>query len=56
MDLFERSGVATGISLDALVDTSAWLESEVLKRPLPGRVYRAVQASRSEPKASEAIR
>jgi hydroxymethylglutaryl-CoA lyase len=53
VDLFERSGVATGISLDALVDTSAWLERVVLKRPLPGRVYRAMQASRSAPKASE---
>jgi hydroxymethylglutaryl-CoA lyase len=57
VDLFERSGVATGVSLDALVDTSAWLESAVLRRPLPGRVYRAVlgarQASRSESKASE---
>lgn len=46
VDLFERSGVATGISLDALVDTSAWLESEVLKRPLPGRVYRAMKGAR----------
>jgi hydroxymethylglutaryl-CoA lyase len=57
VDLFERSGIATGVSLDALVDASAWLEDEVLSRPLPGRVYRAVrgarQASRSEPQASE---
>jgi hydroxymethylglutaryl-CoA lyase len=48
VDLFERSGVSTGVSLEALVDASAWLEQEVLKRPLPGRVYRAMQASRSE--------
>ncbi len=48
VDLFERSGVATGISLDALVDTSAWLESKVLKRPLPGRVYRAVKGAREQ--------
>jgi hydroxymethylglutaryl-CoA lyase len=41
VDLFEREGVATGVDLDALVDTSAWLEGEVLRRPLPGRVYRA---------------
>lgn len=41
VDLFERAGVATGVDLDALVDTSAWLERDVLGRPLPGRVYRA---------------
>jgi len=46
VDFFEKSGVATGISLDALVDTSGWLEDEVLKRPLPGRVYRAVRGAR----------
>jgi hydroxymethylglutaryl-CoA lyase len=46
VDLFERSGIATGISLDALVDTSAWLEDRVLKRALPGRVYRAVRGKR----------
>ena len=39
--LFEAAGVRTGIDLDALVDTTAWLEREVLHRPLPGRVYRA---------------
>ena len=39
--LFEREGVATGVDLEALVDAAAWLEREVLKRPLPGRVYRA---------------
>jgi len=41
VDLFERAGVATGVDLDALVDTTAWLERDVLGRPLPGRVYRA---------------
>jgi hydroxymethylglutaryl-CoA lyase len=41
VDLFEREGIHTGIDLDALVEASAWLESEVLARPLPGRVYRA---------------
>jgi hydroxymethylglutaryl-CoA lyase len=46
VDLFERSGVHTGVSLDALVDASSWLESEVLRRPLPGRVYRAVRGAR----------
>ncbi|RIL07114.1 MAG: hydroxymethylglutaryl-CoA lyase [Proteobacteria bacterium] len=41
VDLFERAGVATGVDLDALVDTTAWLERDVLRRTLPGRVYRA---------------
>ena len=39
--LFESAGVETGVDLDALVDTTAWLEREVLRRPLPGRVLRA---------------
>jgi len=47
VDLFERSGIATGVDLDALVDASAWLEADVLKRPLPGRVYRARRGARS---------
>ena len=46
VDLFERSGVSTGIDLEALVDASAWLERDVLRRPLPGRVYRAKQGAR----------
>jgi len=41
VDLFARAGVGTGVDLDALVDASAWLEDEVLKRPLPSRVFRA---------------
>ncbi|MCG8592166.1 MAG: hydroxymethylglutaryl-CoA lyase [Proteobacteria bacterium] len=41
VDLFESAGIVTGIDLDALVDTTAWLERDVLGRPLPGRVYRA---------------
>ena len=41
VDLFERAGVATRVNLDALVDASAWLERDVLRRALPGRVYRA---------------
>jgi hydroxymethylglutaryl-CoA lyase len=40
-DLFEREGIRTGVDLDQLVDASAWLERDVLRRPLPGRVYRA---------------
>jgi len=41
VDLFERSGVATGVDLDALADTTRWLQDDVLRRPLPGRVFRA---------------
>jgi hydroxymethylglutaryl-CoA lyase len=47
VDLFERSGVATGVDLDALVDVTDWMARDVLKRPLPGRVYRAVLGGRS---------
>jgi hydroxymethylglutaryl-CoA lyase len=46
VDLFERSGVRTGIDLDALVDTTAWLERAVLRRALPGRVFRAILGQR----------
>jgi isopropylmalate/homocitrate/citramalate synthase len=38
--LLEREGVETGVDLDALIATAAWLE-ELLGRQLPGRVYRA---------------
>jgi isopropylmalate/homocitrate/citramalate synthase len=38
--LFEGDGIDTGIDLDALVATSAWLEG-VLGRQLEGQVYRA---------------
>ncbi len=41
VDLFERAGVSTGVDLDRLVDVAAWLETDVLRRALPGRVYRA---------------
>jgi hydroxymethylglutaryl-CoA lyase len=46
VDLFERAGVDTGVALDGLVDAAAWLESEVLGRSLPGRVYRARRGAR----------
>ncbi len=46
VDLFERAGVATGIDLERLVDATAWLEGEVLKRRLPGRVDRARAGAR----------
>jgi isopropylmalate/homocitrate/citramalate synthase len=38
--LFEGDGVETGIDLDALIETSEWLEG-VLGRRLEGQVYRA---------------
>ena len=47
VDLFERGGVATGVDLDALVDTTAWMERDVLKRALPGRVFRARLGARA---------
>jgi hydroxymethylglutaryl-CoA lyase len=47
VDLFEREGITTGVSLEALVDASTWLEDEVLRRPLPGRVYRARRGARA---------
>ncbi len=46
VDLFERSGVDTGVDLDALVETAAWAERELTGRALPGRVYRARLAAR----------
>jgi hydroxymethylglutaryl-CoA lyase len=56
VDLFGRAGVATGVDLDALVDTSAWLEREVLRRPLPSRVYRAMQGRRAAAQRGEGER
>jgi hydroxymethylglutaryl-CoA lyase len=38
--LFERSGIATGLSLAGLLDTAQWLQSK-LGRELPGAVTRA---------------
>ncbi len=48
VDLFEQSGIATGVDLSALVETTGWLEQEVLKRRLPGRVFRALWAKRTQ--------
>lgn len=47
VDLLEREGIATGVDLEALVDASEWLETQVLRRPLPGRVYRALRGRRA---------
>jgi hydroxymethylglutaryl-CoA lyase len=49
VDLFEASGVATGVDLDALVETSAWVERDLLGRSLPSRVFRARLARRAQP-------
>ncbi|HKI90749.1 MAG TPA: hypothetical protein VJ986_00490, partial [Gaiellaceae bacterium] len=38
--LLEGEGIETGVDLDALIATSAWLEG-VLGRRLEGQVYRA---------------
>ena len=38
--LLERSGIATGIDLDALIATARWL-AERLGHDLPGRVLHA---------------
>ena len=50
VDLFECSGVATGVDLDALVEASAWLEGQ-LGRALPGRVFRARRGRGAEERA-----
>ncbi len=50
VDLFERAGVSTGIDLQALVETTAWLEDEILKRPLTSRVFRAEMGARERAK------
>ncbi len=45
VDLFEASGIATGIDLESLVETAAWVERDLLQAPLPGRVFRARMAA-----------
>ena len=41
VDLFGREGITTGVDLEKLVATSAWLEEDILCRRLPSRVLRA---------------
>jgi hydroxymethylglutaryl-CoA lyase len=53
VDLFAAEGVATGIELDSLVDTAAWLERAVLDHTLPGRVTRARLAARQRSSEGE---
>jgi hydroxymethylglutaryl-CoA lyase len=38
--MLERSGLETGLSLAALIDTSRWLQ-EILGRPVPGMLVKA---------------
>ena len=38
--LLERSGIATGLDLDALIDAAKWL-APIMRRPLPGMVSKA---------------
>ena len=52
--LFDAAGIETGIDLDALVDAAAWLESEVIDRPIASRVYRATIGARERAAATEA--
>ena len=54
VDLFEASGIATGIDLEALVDTTAWVERDLLKRSLPGRVFRARLGARGRAELPQA--
>jgi hydroxymethylglutaryl-CoA lyase len=48
VDLFEREGIATGVELSRLVDAAGWLEADVLRRRLPGRVARAELGKRAK--------
>ncbi len=53
VDLFEGSGVSTGVDLERLVDVAVWLETDVLKRRLPGRVLRAHVGARERAARAE---
>ena len=48
VSLFESQAIPTGIDLEALIDTSTWLENDVLQRTLPSRVYRAHRGRREK--------
>jgi hydroxymethylglutaryl-CoA lyase len=47
VSLFESEGIATGVDIERLVDAAAWVEREVLKRPLPGRAFHAIAGRRA---------
>ena len=51
--LFESEGVATGVDIERLADAAAWIERDVLKRPLPGRAYRGIAGRRAREAAGE---
>jgi hydroxymethylglutaryl-CoA lyase len=46
--LMDGLGVATGVSLEALVESAAWI-SAVLERPVGSRVARAMLAKKERP-------
>jgi hydroxymethylglutaryl-CoA lyase len=50
---FESEGVATGVDIERLVDAAAWIERDVLKRPLAGRAFRAIMGRRAREAAAE---
>jgi hydroxymethylglutaryl-CoA lyase len=52
--LFESEGVATGVDIERLADAAAWIERDVLKRPLPGRATRAIAGRRARGAAEAA--
>jgi hydroxymethylglutaryl-CoA lyase len=51
--LFESEGVATGVDIARLADAAAWVESDVLGRPLPGRAFRGIAGRRARAAAGE---
>ena len=50
---FESEGVATGVDIERLADAVAWIERDVLKRPLAGRAFRAIMGRRAREAAEE---
>jgi hydroxymethylglutaryl-CoA lyase len=51
--MLERSGIATGVSLEALIETGKWLE-QALGRPVPGMLVKAGSFPRPPATASQA--
>jgi hydroxymethylglutaryl-CoA lyase len=50
---FESEGVTTGVDIEKLTDAAAWVERDVLKRPLPGRAFRAIMGRRAREAAEK---
>jgi hydroxymethylglutaryl-CoA lyase len=51
--LFESEGVATGVDIERLADAAAWIERDVLMRPLSGRAFRGIAGRRAREAAGE---